>query len=142
MQDALVLAWQGIHALRDPDAWEAWLHRLTVRACYKHARKERRRISFELPQFQDPDLPGVVDPSISFADRAYLEQAIGRLPIDQRAVMVVHYYLDLPLTKVAEILDIPVGTAKSRLHHGLVALRRSMREEPQAPPTQASEGTA
>ena len=51
--------------------------------------------------------------------------------------MVVHYYLDLPLTKVAEILGIPVGTAKSRLHHGLVALRRSMGEEPQAPSAQA-----
>ena len=44
VQDALLLAWQDIHALRDPDAWEAWLHRRTVRACYKHARKERRRV--------------------------------------------------------------------------------------------------
>ena len=52
--------------------------------------------------------------------------------IDQRAVMVLHYYLDLPLTEVAEILDIPVGTAKSRLHRGLEALRASMRVEPEA----------
>ena len=44
VQDALLLAWQDIHALRDPDAWEAWLHRLTVRARYKHARKEQSSV--------------------------------------------------------------------------------------------------
>ena len=52
----------------------------------------------------------------------------------------VHYYLDLPLTKAAEILDIPVGTAKSRLHHGLTALRRTVRDESATAPTQAGEG--
>ena len=56
VQDALVLAWQGMHALRDPEAWEAWLHRLTVRACYKHAKKERRRVSVEVPQLPDPEI--------------------------------------------------------------------------------------
>ena len=43
--------------------------------------------------------------------------------------MVLHFYLDLPLTQAASILDIPVGTAKSRLHYGLQALRRSMTDE-------------
>ena len=142
VQDALVLAWQGIHALRDPDAWEAWLQRLTVRACYKHARKERRRISVELRQSPDLERPGDTDPSIALVDREYLADAIGRLPIDQRAVMVVHYYLDQPLSKAAEILDIPVGTAKSRLHHGLTALRRSMSDESQAASAQVTERMA
>ena len=142
VQDALVLAWQGIHALREPDAWEAWLHRLTVRACYKHARKERRRISVELPELVHPEPIGAPDHATSVVDRDALMIEIGRLPIDQRAVMVVHYYLDQPLSKTAEILDIPVGTAKSRLHHGLVALRHSMLEGPQAVPKQVRERTA
>lgn len=142
VQDALLLAWQGIHALRDPDAWEAWLHRLTVRACYKQAKIQRRRISVELQQPADPEIPGGADLALSVVERDRLEQAIGRLPIDQRAVMVVHYYLDQPLSKAAEILDIPVGTAKSRLHHGLAALRRSMRDEPEVAPTQVRERTA
>src|SRR5687768_9581034 len=43
VQDALVLAWRDLRALRDPEAWDAWLRRLTVRACYKVARKERRQ---------------------------------------------------------------------------------------------------
>ena len=142
VQDALVLAWQGIHALREPDAWEAWLHRLTVRACYKHARKERRRISVELPGLPERELFGEPDPAASVVDHDVLMHEIGRLPIDQRSVMVLHYYLDQPLSKTAEILDIPVGTAKSRLHHGLVALRRSMLEGPQTAPRQVKERTA
>lgn len=140
VQDALLHAWQDMHALRDPDAFDAWLHRITVRSCYKSARKERRRLSVEVRSVPDPETPGDVDPSAWVGDRDSLEQAIARLPIDQRAVMVVHYYLDLPLSKAAEVLDIPVGTAKSRLHHGLTALRRQMREEDRTIPKQVREG--
>ena len=141
VQDALLHAWQDMHALRDPDAFDAWLHRITVRECYKSARKERRRVSVELPEAPDPEAPGDIDPAAWVGDRDELEQAIARLPIDQRAVMVVHYYLDLPLSKAAQILDIPVGTAKSRLHHGLVALRQSVRDDPEVSPKQVREGT-
>ena len=63
------------------------------------------------------------------AERDRLGRELGRLPIDQRAVMVLHFYLDLPLTDVADILDIPVGTAKSRLHRGLATLRAAMAAE-------------
>ena len=142
VQDALVLAWQDIHALRDADAWDAWLHRLTVRACVKLARKERRRISVEVRQAPDLELVGAPDLSISVVERDRLEREVGRLPIDQRAVMVVHYYLDQPLSAAAEILDIPVGTAKSRLHHGLAALRLSMGRESDSPPVPARGPTA
>src|SRR5664279_2080209 len=48
VQEALVLAWQHVRALRDADAWDAWLHRLTVRACYASARKTKRRDLVEL----------------------------------------------------------------------------------------------
>ena len=66
------------------------------------------------------------------AERDRLERLLGRLPIDQRAVIVLHFYLGLPLTEAAAILDIPIGTAKSRLHRGLEALRSAMRAEPGA----------
>ena len=142
VQEALLHAWKSVHALRDPDAFEAWLHRITVHACYRAAKKERRRITVEVPEAPDPSTPGEADPAEWIGDREQLFEAIGRLPIDQRAVMVVHYYLDLPLPKTAELLDIPVGTAKSRLHHGLKALRRSMVREPEAGRQQAREGAA
>ena len=64
--------------------------------------------------------------SAHVAERDRLGRELGRLPVDQRTVMVLHFYLDLPLTDVADILDIPVGTAKSRLHRGLATLRSAM----------------
>jgi RNA polymerase sigma-70 factor (ECF subfamily) len=129
VQEALVSAWRDLRALRDPDAWEAWLHRLTVRACYRLAGTERRRNLVELHVVPDPELPEPFDLALSLAERDRMERVLVRLPIDQRTVMVLHFYLDLPLTQAATILDIPVGTAKSRLHYGLQALRRSMTDE-------------
>jgi RNA polymerase sigma-70 factor (ECF subfamily) len=82
------------------------------------------------------------DLALSLAERDRMERELGRLPIDQRTVMVLHFYLDLPLTQAASILDIPVGTAKSRLHYGLQALRRSMTDEPAAANTWVREPTA
>ena len=48
VQEALMSAWKDVRALRDPDAWDAWLHRITVWACYRAAKKERRRNRVEL----------------------------------------------------------------------------------------------
>ncbi len=127
VQDACLMAWRDLRALRDLDAWDAWLHRLTVRACYKVARKERRRSMVELHVMPARRSADERDISTDVVDRDWLARELGRLDIDQRAVLVLHYYLDLPVAQVAEILDIPYGTAASRLHRGLEALRTSMR---------------
>ena len=130
LQDALLLAWRDLRALRDPDAWDAWLRRLTVRACYKVAGKERRRSLVELHVTPDPGAARTADASADIAEREWVLAELGRLDIDRRAVLVLHYYVDLPLPEVAEILDIPYGTVTSRLHRGLEAMRRSMRATP------------
>ena len=127
VQDALLMGWRDIRALREPDAFEAWLRRLTVRACYAAARKERRRDAVELHVTPDPARSSLPDTTAELADRDWLYSVLGRLAIDQRVVLVLHYYLDLPVNEVAEILDIPYGTAASRLHRGLESMRRSMR---------------
>ena len=139
VQEALVLAWRHIRAVRDPDAWDAWLYRTTVRACYRLARTEKRRDLVELHVEFDPETPGAFDLAKSVVDRDQLGRELGRLPIDQRAVMVLHFYVDLPLTEVAGILDIPVGTVKSRLHRGLEALRSTMDADRYQPVALASE---
>jgi len=130
VQDALLMGWRDLRALRDADAFEAWLRRLTVRACYGVARKERRRNRVEVHVTLDLGSIGVPDTSAELADREWLYDMLGRLAIDQRVIVVLHYYLDLPVTEVAEILDIPYGTAASRLHRGLESMRRSMRVTP------------
>jgi RNA polymerase sigma-70 factor (ECF subfamily) len=126
VQEALVLAWRDVRALRDADAWDAWLNRLTVRACYRWARKVRRRDLVELHVAPVEEPESSTDFSSSIADRDDMSQALARLPIEQRAVLVMHFYLGLPLTERAENLDIPVGTAKSRLNRGLAAMRTAM----------------
>ncbi len=75
-------------------------------------------------------------------ERDRLDRQLGRLPIDQRAVIVLHFYLGRPLTEVAAVLGIPVGTAKSRLNRGLQTMRASMRAEPEAGTTTVQGRTA
>jgi RNA polymerase sigma-70 factor, ECF subfamily len=125
VQEALVAAWRDIRGLRDPDAWDAWLYRLTVRACYRVAKGDRRRQVVELSVAPDVD-PAIVDPTDALADRDHLSRALATLPIDQRAVLVAHFYLGLPIAHAASVLGIPVGTCKSRLARGLDALRTTV----------------
>ena len=127
VQDALVLAWKHVRSLRDPDAWDAWLRRLTVRACYKVAKKEKRRTEVERHVTLDAGAAIARDHSTELAERDWVIGQLDAIDIDQRAVLVLHYYLDLPVREVADILGIPYGTAASRLHRGLEALRASMR---------------
>ena len=127
VQDALVLAWRHVRSLRDPDSWDAWLRRLTVRACYKVANKEKRRREVEQHVTLDAGSAVTRDHSAELAEQDWVVSQLGSIDIDKRAVLVLHYYLDLPMPEVAEILDIPYGTAASRLHRGLEALRVSMR---------------
>jgi RNA polymerase sigma-70 factor (ECF subfamily) len=138
VQDALLLAWRHVRSLRDPDAWDAWLRRLTVRACYKAAKSHSRRKLVELHLTRDIGSAGVPDSSSGVADREWLGRELDRLDLDQRIVLVLHYYLDLPVSEVAEIVGIPYGTAASRLHRGLEAMRASMHTEP---PTDTALGT-
>ena len=70
------------------------------------------------------------------ADRDELERAFRRLPIDQRAVFVLHHYLGLPLVEIAEMLEIPAGTARSRLHYATRGLRDALTAERSPPSTE------
>jgi RNA polymerase sigma-70 factor (ECF subfamily) len=128
VQDALVSAWRDVRSLRDPGAWDAWLHRLTVWACYRLARKDRRRTVVELHLVPDPEPADEGDPYARVADREQLDRTLGSLPVDLRAIVVLHYHLDRPLTDVAAILDLPLGTVKSRLHRALEMLRSALDE--------------
>jgi DNA-directed RNA polymerase specialized sigma24 family protein len=88
VQDALVQAWRHMRAIRDPDAWDIWLHRTTVRACYKVAKKERRRRLHEFDVLPDFASPSATDVAAEFAERDRLERELDRLDIDRRAVIV------------------------------------------------------
>ncbi|HET9456363.1 MAG TPA: sigma-70 family RNA polymerase sigma factor [Candidatus Limnocylindrales bacterium] len=119
-QQALLGAWRDLQALRDPDRFDAWIHRLVVHACYAESRTNRRWNA----RLRVLTVNNVVpDPANSIADRGALEDAFGRLTPEHRAVVVLHHHLGYPLTEIAATLGIPIGTARSRLHYAVRQLR-------------------
>ncbi|MFL5778622.1 MAG: RNA polymerase sigma factor [Chloroflexota bacterium] len=135
VQNALVRAWRDLPTLRDPDRFDPWLHRLLVRACIDEARRVRRhRVDVEL---NDLNLHATADLVSAVADRDQLERAFLRLEPDLRSLIVLHHYLDLPLPEVAQMLGIPLGTAKSRLHRALQLMRAAVDAD-----TRVGEGAA
>jgi RNA polymerase sigma-70 factor (ECF subfamily) len=123
LQNALMLAWRRLPKLRDPDRFEAWIHRILVHACYDESQRTR---SWRAVTVLPIEGPGRADDSSAIADRDELERAFWHLTVEQRAVFVLHHYLGLPLVEVAELLGIPAGTARSRLHYATAGLRTAL----------------
>lgn len=125
VQDALIRAWRDLPGLRDPDKFDAWLHRLLMNACLDLARRRRRRpIEVEIGPLDQPAAAG--DAARHLADRDLVERALARLDPEHRALVVMHYYLGYPLPEAATSLGISLPAAKSRLHRAMGALRRSL----------------
>jgi RNA polymerase sigma factor (sigma-70 family) len=121
VQDGFIRAWRTLPALRDPDRFDAWLRRLVLHSCIDIMRRRRHRaIEVELTPI---DGPAGVDFASAIADRDLVDEALRHLDPEWRAVVVLHYLLGMPLPEVASMLGIPLGTAKSRLHRSLLAMR-------------------
>jgi RNA polymerase sigma-70 factor (ECF subfamily) len=135
-QEAFVAAWRDLPSLRDPDRFEAWLRRLLVRACYREAGRRRRRHQLEL---SDRPLSATTDdPCVTTGDHDELERLFRRLAPNQRAVLVLHHYLGYTLAEVADVLELPIGTVKSRLFRGQSSLRRALERDAVVAPANGS----
>jgi RNA polymerase sigma-70 factor (ECF subfamily) len=134
VQQSIVTAWRQLPALRDPDRFQAWLYRVLVNACYLEARRTRRWDANV--RLLDPDLSGgSSDGLLSVEDRDEMDRAFRRLPPEQRAVLVLHYYLGMRHAEIAETLDVPVGTVKSRIHYASATLRAAIEADSRTTPT-------
>ena len=124
LQDALVVAWRDLRGLRDPDRFDAWLGRVLVRECIDQATRERRRTANlrVLPV----DGPAAPDQLLTLADRDQLDRGFRRLTPEQRAILVLHHFEGYAPGEIAELLGIPPGTARSRLHHAHRAMRAAL----------------
>ena len=124
LQDALVIAWRDLRGIRDPDRFDAWLHRLVVNVCIAQATRERRRAANlrVLPV----DGPAAPDELLTIAERDVLERGFRRLPPEHRAILALHHYLGYAPSEIAETLGIPAGTARSRLHNAHRAMRAAL----------------
>jgi RNA polymerase sigma factor (sigma-70 family) len=133
-QDAFLRAWRELRGLRNPERFDAWLNRILVNRCLT-LRSNRRRATIreihlsDLPEPAEPatgdDLQG--EGGLLMLDA--VEHAMGRLSVSERTILVLHHLRHLPLTDIAAGLDIPVGTAKSRLFAARKALEQALEAE-------------
>jgi RNA polymerase sigma-70 factor (ECF subfamily) len=108
---------------------EPWLYRMTTNLSYTWVKRHNRLLR-PLEDVADwltgnrKDIPAVRS-EINESWRQ-IQQAISTLPLSHRGVVVLYYIDDLSIQEIADILDIPVGTVKSRLHYSRQALRKSL----------------
>ncbi len=139
-QDTFLTALRRLSSFRGDAAFTTWLHRVTVNACYDLLRRRGRGPVLE----HDPDRAAEPPPVPDHADDVELSvdvrRALLEVPADYRVVMLLHDVHDLPYEEVAAIVGVPVGTVKSRLHRGRVALARIMGIPPRRPAAGESRG--
>ena len=123
-QQALLNVWRELPRLRDPARFDAWSYRLLVRACYAEAGKRRHWA----PNIRllPADEPSTGEGLSSVIDRDQLERGFRRLSVEHRTVVVLFHYLDMPLDEIADMLGVPVGTVRSRLHYAMRGLRAAL----------------
>lgn len=124
VQEALIRGWRDLRSLREPDRFEAWMHRLLVRACQDQVR--RRRAIDVRTVVLDIDRTDPLDDYAGVAQRDELERAFLQLSVEHRAVLVLTHYVGLPATEVGRILGIPPGTVYSRLHYAAQRMRAAL----------------
>ena len=129
VQDALIAAWRDLRALRDVDRFRPWLRRILVNAVYRTAKRERRATR----EIVDVTLEeGIPDPSSALENRDAIARAFVRLRPEHRAVLVAHHYLELTDAEAAEMLGVPPGTVKSRLHRANAEMRSALEADSRA----------
>lgn len=131
VQQAMIDIWRMLPQLKDPDRFQAWAYRIVVRAAYAEA--GRRRL-WGVRAAVTPDRTFAPDHATRVADRDQLERGFQRLPVDHRAVVVLKHYAGLSNAEIAEALDIPEGTVRSRLHYSLKTLRAALEADARPAP--------
>jgi RNA polymerase sigma-70 factor (ECF subfamily) len=124
VQQAMLGIWRDLGRLRDLDRFEAWSYRLLIRICHAEARRRRARQG-DVPIDAAAE-PVAADAYGAVIRRDQLERAFARLSFEERTIIVLHHLMDMTLDRVAEVLEIPQGTAYSRISRAMEALRAAL----------------
>lgn len=137
-QDAFLSCFRNLGRFRGESAFPTWLHRIAVNVCYDSL---RRRSTHPVEAIRFPEAAPAPDHGDQAATSIDVQRALLAVSPEFRAVLILHEIQDLPVEEVAAALDLPVGTVKSRLHRGRVALGRALTGEPEGtrPPSKAGE---
>jgi RNA polymerase sigma-70 factor (ECF subfamily) len=125
LQQALINIWNELPRLRDPDRFDAWTYRVIVRAATAEARRAGATPTAPLLP-ADADASRAPDDYRAVADRDQLERGFSRISAEQRAVLVLQHYAGLSQAEIADVLGVPLGTAGSRIHYAVRALRAAI----------------
>jgi len=125
LQEVFIRIFRKLRWLREPQAFRAWSYQIATREAFRYLKKERSWTD----QVRDDDVLNVMpvaEPVYSPELVQQLPELVGELSPASRAVIVLFYLHELSLVETAAVLDIPVGTVKSRLAYGLESLRRRL----------------
>lgn len=132
-QDAFTTAFRKLAQFRGDAAFTTWLHRIAVNACYDELRRAKRRPMLHTAT-SDDGTPEPGPPSGDHADEVAgtldVARALAAIPHDFRIALVLADVEDLPYDEIARVLEVPVGTVKSRVHRGRIALAKELMGEP------------
>ena len=124
VQEVLVRVYRRLAWLETPGLFRPWVFRIASRTGFRHLRRKRRWRGQESDDALLADIPEPDPPP-----REDLLQALGHMDgisPASRAVLVLHFQEELSLPEVAAVLELPLGTVKSRLAYGLTALRKQL----------------
>ena len=131
-QEVWVRAWRNIGKFRGESAFGTWLYRITVNTCLsfhrREARREQREAATQTPYLPEP-AGGDADPeaaALSAERRAEIGAALGRVRAEHRAALVLRHMEGLSYAEIAEVLEVPDGTAKGWVSRGRAAMLVAM----------------
>ncbi len=122
LQEAMILIVRGLPRFDGRSKVSTWMHRVATNACLDELRRRRRRPADPLPDHEvarDDGAPGLAE---TVTDRTAIDTALAALPEDFRAPLVLRDLLGHDYATIADLLDIPPGTVRSRISRGRAAL--------------------
>ncbi len=123
LQEVFILIYRKLRWLREPEVFRPWAYRIATREAFKQLKRERRWTDSSVEESVLEEMPAPVSNSPT---PEQISQLVEQVSPASRAVIVLHYLHDMPLGEIADVLDLALGTVKSRLAYGLGFLRKLM----------------
>ena len=135
-QEAFLKAYRGLRSFKKDARFSSWLYQIALNVCRDRLRRRRGRMHLSLDELDEEGHELAVRPGPSPLDLAEardisqrVARAVAALPDDQREIVVLKEYQGLTFAEIAEVLDVPLSTVKTRLYRGLVQLRQHLAHE-------------
>lgn len=128
-QDVFVRAWSNFNSFRGEASIYTWIYRIALNRVFEYRKKASRIKTISIDDIQTPEIKEPEKDLLLKADVELLKRTIRELPPKYYAILILRYFEGNDYATIARILEIPVGTVRSRLHRGISLLTNLMREK-------------